>query len=216
MSAPHSPDRIETLLAERAWVRRLAGALVRNAATADNLVQDAYVAVLERGVEAPRVPCAWMGTILTNLACAELVERLARLVLELPEPYRTVVVLRFFEDEAPRRIAASMETPVEAVRIRLRRALAMLEKGLDETRRDARGRTPCLVCRFRARRELRPGRGGTGALGRGGHRHEHRIQDGRGPPDRDHSAPGRRLARDRSHPRRDRRPIDAPACEGRG
>ena len=48
MNPEHRSDTLERLLAERAWVRRLAGALVRDAALSDDLVQDAYVAALER------------------------------------------------------------------------------------------------------------------------------------------------------------------------
>src|SRR6185503_16110462 len=54
-----------------------------------------------------------------------------RAVLALDEPYRSVVLLRFFEDLPPRRIAERLGVPVETVRTRLRRALAKLREDLD-------------------------------------------------------------------------------------
>ncbi len=59
-------------------------------------------------------------------------------VFALEEPYRTTVLLRFFEDLPPRAIAARMQVPVETVRTRLKRALAMLRPKLDQARRDWR------------------------------------------------------------------------------
>lgn len=59
-------------------------------------------------------------------------------VFALAEPYRTTVLLRFFEDLPPRAIAARMQVPVETVRTRLKRALAMLRPKLDHARRDWR------------------------------------------------------------------------------
>lgn len=53
-------------------------------------------------------------------------------VLELAEPYRTTVLLRYYEDLPPREIAERMECPVNTVRARLRRALGMLRSHLEE------------------------------------------------------------------------------------
>jgi RNA polymerase sigma-70 factor (ECF subfamily) len=60
-------------------------------------------------------------------------------VLALAEPYRTVVLLRFFDGLPPRAIAARLATPVETVRTRLKRALEQLRAKLDRDygRRDA-------------------------------------------------------------------------------
>lgn len=61
----------------------------------------------------------------------ELRRRLIDAVLALEEPLRTTVVLRFFEGEPPRRIAARFGVPVETVRSRTKRALALLREKLD-------------------------------------------------------------------------------------
>lgn len=66
-----APVNIETLLAQADWLRRLARGLVR----------DENVAEIAARVEVQR--------------------RVAEAVLALDEPYRTVVLLRFFEYEQP-------------------------------------------------------------------------------------------------------------------
>lgn len=52
-------------------------------------------------------------------------------VLELDETYRSVVLLRYYEDLPPRAIARRLEIPVETARTRLKRALVHLRKKLD-------------------------------------------------------------------------------------
>lgn len=52
-------------------------------------------------------------------------------VLELPDTYREVVLLRFHEGLAPRHIAAHLEIPVDTVRTRIRRGLDRLREALD-------------------------------------------------------------------------------------
>ncbi|HKD99892.1 MAG TPA: sigma-70 family RNA polymerase sigma factor, partial [Planctomycetota bacterium] len=47
-------------------------------------------------------------------------------VLALPEPYRSALLLRYYEDLPPRAIAEREGIPVETVHTRLRRALARL------------------------------------------------------------------------------------------
>ena len=53
-------------------------------------------------------------------------------VLTLDEPYRTAVLLRFFEELPPRAIAARLDVPVATVQSRLTRALAKLRERLDQ------------------------------------------------------------------------------------
>lgn len=65
------------------------------------------------------------------VAQIEEMERVARAVLALEEPYRTVVALRFYEDLDPHAIAARLAVPVETVRTRLKRSLARLREQLD-------------------------------------------------------------------------------------
>lgn len=61
----------------------------------------------------------------------EMRRRLIEAVLALEEPFRTTTILRYFENEPPRRIAARLAVPVETVRSRLKRALALLRAKLD-------------------------------------------------------------------------------------
>lgn len=150
----------EALLAERAWAERLARRLVRDAALAEDLAQEATLRALER---APRNGLrAWLGGVVRNLAqqgrrergrrarreelaarpealpsAADALQRLAvqqdvvRAVLGLTEPYRSTVVLRFYEGLPPRAIAARQGLPVATVKTRLARGLALLREQLD-------------------------------------------------------------------------------------
>jgi RNA polymerase sigma-70 factor (ECF subfamily) len=70
-------------------------------------------------------------------AAERLVERVAierelvAAVLELDEPYRTAILLRFFEELPPREIARRVDVPVNTVHSRLARGLARLRERLD-------------------------------------------------------------------------------------
>jgi RNA polymerase sigma-70 factor (ECF subfamily) len=61
---------------------------------------------------------------------ASLLRAVVDAVLALPEPYRTTILLRFFEELPPRRIAERQGEPVETVRTRSKRGLAMLREKL--------------------------------------------------------------------------------------
>lgn len=78
------------------------------------------------------------------VARAETAERLARVVLDLEEPFRTTVLLRYYEGLAPREIADRTGVPAETVRTRLHRALARLREALDTEHRGDR-RAWCLA-----------------------------------------------------------------------
>lgn len=75
-------------------------------------------------------------------SAAEVVEReharaaVVRAVMALPEDYRSVVLLRWFDGMPPRDVAQRLGVPVETVRTRCRRALERLRAQLD---RDVRG-----------------------------------------------------------------------------
>ena len=62
----------------------------------------------------------------------ELQERVVRLLRSLREPYRSTLFLRFFHDLPPREIARREDVPVETVKTRLSRGLAILRRQLDE------------------------------------------------------------------------------------
>ena len=70
-------------------------------------------------------------------ASAEAGRRLVAGVLTLPEHYRTAVLLRYHDDLPPRDVAVRLGVPVETVRTRVRRGLALLRERLDAS--DDRG-----------------------------------------------------------------------------
>ncbi len=63
---------------------------------------------------------------------AELQRRIVDAVIALEEPYRSSVLLRFYEDLHPREIAARLGIPAATVRTRLSRALEKLRCRFDE------------------------------------------------------------------------------------
>jgi len=157
------PVRVEALLQDRAWLKGLARSLVRDEATADDLAQDGWLAALKR--PPTRHVRAWWRRVLVRRAIdlrreqerrraregrapapetpspellerVELQETVARAVRELPEPYRGVILLRYFEGLPPRAIAQRLAVPVETVRTRLKRAHALLREQLGRERRD--------------------------------------------------------------------------------
>ncbi len=151
------------LLADAAWLHRLAGRLVdRDGATADDLVQDAYLAALEAGPSARPRQRGWWATVLRRLqanrrrgdyrrdqrqrrvarpeatdgvatvvARAELHAGVVEAVLALDEPYRTVLLARYFDDRSAAEIAASQGTPAATVRSQLARGVEQLRARLD-------------------------------------------------------------------------------------
>jgi RNA polymerase sigma factor (sigma-70 family) len=63
--------------------------------------------------------------------------RIVDAVLGLPDPLRTAVVLRYFDGLPPRAIAKRLGEPVETVKSRLKRALALLREKLGPDDRDS-------------------------------------------------------------------------------
>ena len=58
-------------------------------------------------------------------------KRIGDLVLHLKEPYRTAIVLRYFEELTPQQIAARLELPMDTVYTHLHRGLGQLRVRLD-------------------------------------------------------------------------------------
>lgn len=148
------------LLENANWVRSLARGLLRDPCMAEDLAQDVMAAALEgadRGVRPGRMR-AWLGGITRNLAHqtlrreggrprveaaaaraeamrestdrAELHHQLTSAVLELDEIYRTVLLMRFYDDLAPREIAHRLGLPGPTVRKRLSRAIEQVHTKL--------------------------------------------------------------------------------------
>jgi RNA polymerase sigma factor (sigma-70 family) len=70
------------------------------------------------------------------VARVEAHERVVREVLALAEPYRTTVVLRFYEGLSGPQIASRMDVPLETVRTRMKRAVARLRERLGDSDRE--------------------------------------------------------------------------------
>ena len=164
MTEPRLPIDPALLLAEGAWVRRLARRLVCDAALADDLAQEALLAAWRRpprGVDSPLRLRAWLTRVVSHRAgrerraaeertarersasrpdraqaTDEVVERAAtqqrvvEAVLALDEPYRAVVLLRYFDGLSTSRIALRLGLSKDAVRKRLARGVARLRARL--------------------------------------------------------------------------------------
>lgn len=148
------------LIEHDARLRRLARAIVKDQATADDLVQRAYLAALARR-NSIRSPLHWLIGAIRRLALetfrsdsrrrnherkvsgpqidaspAELIEReqLRRAVFDgwmaLEEPLRTTLRLRFLEGLPPREIARLECVSVEIVHARVARGIAVLRTRL--------------------------------------------------------------------------------------
>jgi RNA polymerase sigma-70 factor (ECF subfamily) len=164
---------LDELLHQERWLHALARRLVRDASTADDLVQETWFRTLTAGDEVrrerPEVTDvrAWLARVLRNvwrergraeraragretraaiadvapaaresLERFELQQRLAALVRELDEPYRSLVIWRYYEGRSAAVIAAELGEPAERVRWRLMRARALLRRRLDGDRHD--------------------------------------------------------------------------------
>lgn len=172
------------LLAEDPFVRGLARSLLRDAHAAEDLAQETWVAALsrpartslrgwvaavmrrlrDRGARADRrrrereraaARAELVPSPATIAAREALRAETVRAVLELEPIYRDVVLLRWFENLPPRQIARRLGLPVETVRTRHKRALALLRARLDRHR----GAVWCALLVPFAR-----GGGGTAAL----------------------------------------------------
>ena len=168
MGASRTVD-IEELLAHEGFLRALALRLVRDPATADDLVQETWVAALSTPPRRRASTRGWLTIVARNAArmraraearrarreasaarpvaapsTEDLLERerarrsLLGAVFRLDEPYRSTIVLRFYEGLPPRDVAKRMQVPVETVRTRTRRALARMRVDLDEKQGDRR------------------------------------------------------------------------------
>lgn len=153
------------LLANVAWVHRLARALVGDAADAEDLAQETLRVSLTRPPDATARGArlrGWLARVARRLvidrarsdsrralreqatappdsspepidvvARSARQQRVVQAVMALDEPFRTTVLLRWFDELPVREIASRMETNEALVRKRLERALARLRQQLD-------------------------------------------------------------------------------------
>jgi RNA polymerase sigma-70 factor (ECF subfamily) len=158
---------LERCLEHRDFVVAVARAVLADQALAEDVAQQTLLRAWSARIDVSR---AWLATVARRLAfnvrrgalrrdrrerdvprgetptpqrILELEEergRLVRAVLELAEPLRTTVLLRFYDDLPPRAIAAKQGVPVETIRTRLKRAQELLRERLlpadEATRRE--------------------------------------------------------------------------------
>lgn len=98
-------------------------------------------------------------------AATETHRMLVAAVMELAEPYRSSVVLRFFEGLPPREVGARTGVPAETARTRIKRGAEMLRARLDAQHEGNRGRWVALVLPIAG---IGDGGGGGGGRGNGG------------------------------------------------
>jgi RNA polymerase sigma factor (sigma-70 family) len=158
---PTSPLERE-LLSHASWLQALARSLVSDPATADDLVQDTWVAALQRPPREGGNLRGWLSRVLKNVAFQrsrsegrrarrerdvegpaplltpeelavklDTQRRLAALVAELDEPYRSTLLLRYYEGVEASQIARRTGVPAGTVRWRVSEALERLRKRLD-------------------------------------------------------------------------------------
>ena len=151
---------LEELLAQRAWVRRLAGALVE-AGAVDDVEQELWLRSLRFPLPARGRVRAWLRRVVRSVvadrrrsearrgkrermaaraeetastaglvAQAELQRAVAAAVCDLKEPYRSAILLRYFEGLSPSVVAKRLGIPVETARTRIKRGLGDLRTRL--------------------------------------------------------------------------------------
>lgn len=166
----------QTLIEDTQWLRRLCRALVHDVDLADDLYHDTVVAALadpagtsrpwlarvarnlavtrlrremrRREVEGQPMSEPTAATTVDLVAEAELQQVAVAAVTELEEPYRTTLLLRFMRGLSLRDVAREMKVPVETVRTRQRRGLALLREDLEGSRR---GRLAMVTLALRPR-----------------------------------------------------------------
>lgn len=156
---------LSELLRHAEWVRVLATRLVRD--DRDDAVQELWLSAIKAPPDSERPAKPWLAKVLQNAARKrfrdesirtrnevlpaadhdtgpeELVgrvqvqQRLVQRVLELEEPFRQTVLLRFFECLSSAEIAERLQVPAGTVRWRLKEALDRLRISLDAEGREA-------------------------------------------------------------------------------
>ncbi|MEM9379494.1 MAG: sigma-70 family RNA polymerase sigma factor [Planctomycetota bacterium] len=137
-------------------------AVLRNAAR-DRSRREGNRRARERAAARPEA----LPETLDAVANAERQRDVAQAVLDLDEPYRTVVLLRFFEDLPPRTIAKRTGRPVETVRKQVQRGLEHLRRSL-EARYGDRGAWAVALLPLAGPGAVRASAGGVAVAGGGG------------------------------------------------
>lgn len=107
----------------RAWL----GSVVRNQA-AELQRREARLDRREKASAKPELIASTAEIVELETTRREVVDT----VLQLEEPYRSVILFRFYDDLPPREIAEKLSVPVETVRTRIKRGLELLRAQLDK------------------------------------------------------------------------------------
>ena len=193
MKAQPTPYSSAELLSHSRWIHSLALRLVRDAAQADDLVQETFLAALERRPRADRPLRPWLRRVLMNRAAfwrrgesrrrarerdcaaprelpssetllerAEIHGQIVQALTALRDPYRTTLLLRYYEGLEPSEIARRRDVPAGTVRSQLKRGIDELRAELDGRFEGDRRRWALAAVPFAARAE-----GASEALGVG-------------------------------------------------
>lgn len=152
---------LDDILHQGAWLRSLARRLVTDVAERDDVVQQVWIEALQKGRAARALRPWLFGVArniartelrrdthrrarehasaptATPPRPDELVERVelerevAAALLELAEPYRSTLLLRYYEDLSPSEIARRLDIRAGTVRWRLKQGLELLRANLD-------------------------------------------------------------------------------------
>ena len=150
------------LHAQTRSLRALARALVGDVHDADDLVQDAWMTALNRPPKPGWTLGRWLSGITRNHARQQtreqqrrtrregtaatpetvppddsmeridLLRHLLDQVSNLDEPYRSTILLRYFDGLSPRKVAQRQGVPHATVRTRLRRGIELLRQQMDD------------------------------------------------------------------------------------
>ena len=174
---PADPPRLSDLLEHREFLERFARSLARDPAVADDVVQETWLTALERPPKHRGDLRAWLRRVARNvflqrhrsrtrakpLETASIESRdsherepisslLASELLALPELYRRVLILRFYEDKTPTEIARELDRPVNTVTSQIARGLKLMQERLDRSHPDGRSRwLPAVLALARGR-----------------------------------------------------------------
>lgn len=157
---------LERMLQHSTWLRPLARGLVGDDDSAEDVLQETWITAWRRPPRDPAAQPAWLRQVMQSLVrmkfrgenrrqnrehaaarpeahrdelaleALELRREIVRALLALDEPFRSTLILRYYEDLSSAEIARLEGIPAATVRVRLKRGLDRLREQLDERRED--------------------------------------------------------------------------------
>jgi len=193
-----APDDGRLFLRHAGGIRALAFELLGDRQAAEDVLQDTFVRALSAPPASRERLGGWLREVARGLALnrhrgearrrarehaaaqderstphdgperAETLRLVTDSVLALDEPYRTVVLLRYFEGLPPREIARQRAQPLATVTSQLARAHAELRTRLERRFRGRSGGLPAVLGSFVGERAVAAASGAAAAGGAGG------------------------------------------------